>query len=258
MVLEYCPGGSLFDMISDGPIPMARLWPLGKQVLDALIACHQHGIAHLDIKPQNILLDKFGRAKLCDFGLARRVEIGRLTQQFKGSVAFLAPEILRKQHYDPFKADVWSLGVTFYVCASGHLPWPTKAAEFFAGVSRGLSEVDDDIPPDFGDVLKRMIVPDPSARCQLAELAPIFEQKCEMCVKPLRFLSMRTLSRNLPVLKQPTGPSIIRLSARTAIACPQIESVPEVPPVVRGNASMPTRPLILRSLIKFRLKETVV
>jgi serine/threonine protein kinase len=260
MVLEYCPGGSLYDMVNSGPIPMDRLWGLGKQVIDALIACHQQGIAHLDIKPQNILLDKLGRAKLCDFGLASRVDIGCLSEQFKGSIAFLAPEILRKQHYDPFKADVWSLGVTFYVCASGHLPWPTKAAEFFAGVSRGLSDVDDDIPLAFGDLLRRMIVPDPSARCQLEELTPIFEQKCELSAKSQRFPSQYSLSRPhltryLPQLKQGGGPSMRRLSARATLGCRDFESLGAMLVLVRGNSPVPTRPTLLKPMASFQQKE---
>jgi serine/threonine protein kinase len=174
IILEFCPGGSVHDLLQEGPMPAQRLWGLGHQVIEALAACHVRGVAHLDIKPQNILIDRHGRAKLCDFGLAKRAGNGELSDQFKGSVAFMAPEIMRKHVYDPFAADVWSLGVTFYVCATGHLPWPTTAKEFFAGVAKGLEKVDEMVPEDFAAVLKMMIVPDPDQRARLEDLVPIF------------------------------------------------------------------------------------
>jgi serine/threonine protein kinase len=191
MILEFCPGGSLFDMIKDGPIPINRFWPLGKQIVDALKACHAEGVAHLDIKPQNILFDRHGRAKLCDFGLAKRTEGHHLSNQFKGSLAFMAPEIMRKHEYDPFKADVWSVGVTFYVALTGHLPWPTTMKEFLAGVARGLEGVDDNIPADLLGILKMMVEPDPAARLELNEVVPFFEAKCGNQSKFVRMASMR-------------------------------------------------------------------
>jgi serine/threonine protein kinase len=214
IVLEFCPGGSLHDMIKEGPIPMGRLWPLGRQIVYALRACHTEGVAHLDIKPQNILIDKHGRAKLCDFGLAKRTDSGQLSNQFKGSVAFMAPEILRKHDYDPFKADVWSLGVTFYVCATGHLPWPTTAKEFFAGVARGLDHVDQSLPVDFAIVLKMMIIPDPQARARLIEVVPFFENKCEGQPKFARISSLRGsvgFSHRMSGLMSSSGSDFLRL-----------------------------------------------
>jgi serine/threonine protein kinase len=174
LTLEYCPGGSLFDMLSEGPLPMDVLWPLAKQIVGALNACHTHGVAHLDIKPQNILIDKHGRAKLCDFGIA---VMGEHSNQFKGSIAFLAPEILRRMdYYDPFKADVWSLGVTLHVLATGKLPWPENLKEFFEAVAKGLGQVDARVPDDFVALLRKMIVPDPAERARLADIMEAFER----------------------------------------------------------------------------------
>jgi serine/threonine protein kinase len=192
IVLELCPGGCLLDLINEGPIPLPRLWVLGQQIVDALMACHNVGVAHLDIKPQNILIDKFGRAKLCDFGLAKKTRLGEFTNQYKGSLAFIAPEIMKRTDYDPFRADVWSLGVTFYVCATGHLPWPTEKKAFFAGVRKGLEHVKDtSVPPEFEPVLKMMIVPDPTQRARLAEVMAIFQNHCGREPKDLRLGVMR-------------------------------------------------------------------
>lgn len=138
IILEYCPGGSLKDVIDkNGCVPQQLLYDWCRQIITALYYCHQHCIAHRDVKPSNILIDKYSRAKLADFGLAQLYhapayssdKTGQSTKKnlfsniFGGSLPYLAPEILSEKLYDPFKADVWSLGVTFYEMASGKLPW---------------------------------------------------------------------------------------------------------------------------------------
>jgi serine/threonine protein kinase len=120
--------------------------------------------------------------------------MGELSRQFKGSVAFLAPEILRKIQYDPFKADVWSLGVTLYVCATGHLPWGTKGSEFFAGVAKGLRNTEG-LTPDFAEILRMMIIPEPAGRCRLAELLVKVNEKLGEPVRMPRYSSVNAAGR---------------------------------------------------------------
>jgi serine/threonine protein kinase len=170
MILEYCPGGSLLDLIKqEGPIRSDRLYSLCLEVLDALNSCHETGIAHLDIKPQNILFDKFDRAKLSDFGCAIRAS-KCLCQQFRGSPGYAAPEIVKHQAYDPFKADVWSLGVTFYLMVCGHLPWNVHSEEYIRAMQYGLEESDPMIPADFLRILRKMLVVDPEGRATLSDV----------------------------------------------------------------------------------------
>lgn len=135
IILEYCPGGSLKDMIDkEGYIRPPVVFDLCRQILEALHFCHMNGVAHRDVKPSNILIDKYGRAKLADFGLAQLYQTSIYSSDysdkacpistiFGGSIPYLAPEILSQKPYDPRKADVWSLGVTFYEMASGKLPF---------------------------------------------------------------------------------------------------------------------------------------
>jgi serine/threonine protein kinase len=171
MVLEYCPGGSIADLALAGPIPCDLLYTFTEQVFHALQACHDAKIAHGDLKPQNILMNNNGRAKLVDFGLAQ-VHQGDLSIQFKGSFAYLAPEVVRQDPFDPFKADVWSLGVTLYGMAAGKLPWPENLprSAFQEYISQGLREVDPVIPPDFANLLRHMIVADPAERPSLDQI----------------------------------------------------------------------------------------
>ncbi|OHT09198.1 hypothetical protein TRFO_22034 [Tritrichomonas foetus] len=77
LILEYCPGGSIQDMLHNGDILKGdRLHAFTYQIVSALRHCHEKGIAHRDIKPANIFIDRYGRPKLADFGLATFVKNG--------------------------------------------------------------------------------------------------------------------------------------------------------------------------------------
>jgi serine/threonine protein kinase len=197
LIFEYCPGGSLADKIKHKPIPRNELDPICCQLISALRACHAQHIAHLDIKPENILIDKNGRVKLADFGTSQIIN-GGLSCQFKGSPAFLAPEILRGQPYNPFKADVWSLGVTLYGLAAGTLPWAGSLEEYLAQAAHGLGQVDPIIPKKLVKLLKLMIRPNPAERVSLNQIdlsnfdaRPI--QAVERSVLPLRMVFPATV-----------------------------------------------------------------
>lgn len=124
LIMENCSGGSLNDFLNKYGI-MKDVTAIGilYEVVDALILCHQHQIAHLDIKPCNILIDSNNRIKICDFGLSKVVQEGEKLECVSGSLPFMAPEMIGKEPYNPYLADIWSLGITFYMLLSGKSPW---------------------------------------------------------------------------------------------------------------------------------------
>ena len=98
------------------------------QICDALQFAHDEGIVHRDIKPENILLDKNGRVKIADFGLAKllgqrlRTDTLTGTQQVMGTLHYMAPEQMEGSHDVDHRADIYSLGVMFYEMLTGELP----------------------------------------------------------------------------------------------------------------------------------------
>jgi serine/threonine protein kinase len=124
IVLEYCSGGTLNDLIkSYGPIKPLKLYLYCSQILSAVQYLHENNIAHQDIKPSNILLDSHNRIKLADFGFSQHINSNENTI-FCGSKLFMAPEIWKFiEGYDPFLADIYSLGVSFYCMSQGKPPF---------------------------------------------------------------------------------------------------------------------------------------
>ena len=119
--MEYVDGPDLSVRVRDrGPLSPDEAARLGVDIAGALSTAHQHGILHRDVKPQNILLDPDGRARLTDFGAARLDGQATVTQTgaLVGTLPYLGPEILAGRRADA-RADIYGLGVTLYYALVG-------------------------------------------------------------------------------------------------------------------------------------------
>lgn len=125
ITLEYCSNGSLMDLIrKNNGLDETQFKIITKQILSAVSYMHSRKISHGDIKPDNILFDKYNRPKLGDFGLGHyNISTAGLDNGYRCSPAYSPPEVLKHQPYDPFKADVWSIGVTCYQMIECKIPF---------------------------------------------------------------------------------------------------------------------------------------
>lgn len=200
LILEWCPYGTYQELIdNNGPIPIEELVPVCTQIILALQHCHDQGVVHRDLKPSNIFIDKYQRPKLADFGLASLYEEGEYMEIFVGSKAFIPPEIYSRKPYDAAKADIWSLGVTFYFLAAGKLPWEAKDSQTLEkSIFSGCFSIPSTIGITFGTILRKLIQVEPSARITTDEL-----------LKLEPFSSYLALNNGLPRLKYPKHINII-------------------------------------------------
>lgn len=150
LVMEYVQGRSLAEVIRDhGGLPTGAAATIGVAVASALIAVHEVGVVHRDVKPANVLVASDGRIKLTDFGIARRMgadgalpghvspqaaarvstgEQHAVGRHVKGSPAYLAPELAAG--VDPGPAtDAWSLGGLLFAAVEGHPPFASDTAQ---------------------------------------------------------------------------------------------------------------------------------
>jgi serine/threonine protein kinase len=127
-LMEFVDGANLRQALRAGTINPANSLAIVAQICDALQFAHDEGIVHRDIKPENILLDKRGRVKIADFGLAKllRKEPADFaltgTHQVMGTPRYMAPEQMEGSKEVDHRADIFSLGVVFYELLTGELP----------------------------------------------------------------------------------------------------------------------------------------
>ena len=140
-LIEYAENGTLSNYIRvTGPIEEELVWFMFYQMCDAIKFIHSKLIAHLDLKLENILLDKFFNIKLADLGVAHQVtRFNKNWEHRKGTLNYMAPEVncLKKnEQYDAFKADIYSLGVWLYILLVGEFP----DQQFISGINESTND----------------------------------------------------------------------------------------------------------------------
>jgi predicted Ser/Thr protein kinase len=147
-VMEYVDGANLRELLRDGQLTPEQALRIVPQICDALQYAHENGVVHRDIKPENILLDRKGRVKIADFGLAKLLgrDTGNFTltgsRQVMGTLYYMAPEQVERPLEVDHRADIYSLGVVFYEMLTGQLPvgrFPMPSEK--AGTDAFLDEV---------------------------------------------------------------------------------------------------------------------
>ncbi len=140
------------------------------QTCRALEAAHAEGVIHRDLKPQNIMLDKRGRAYVMDFGIARSTLAPGMTQTgaLIGTPDYMSPEQAKGQTLDA-RSDLFSVGIIFYEMLAGQTPFPAdttmgKLWKRTNEVARPLGELDKTIPPSICEIVRRSLEIDPQKR----------------------------------------------------------------------------------------------
>jgi len=123
IVLEYVQGITLRDALRDsGALTTEQIVQVSKAVLSALSQAHSNGIVHRDLKPENVLLSDDGRIKVTDFGLARELSADTDTGSLVGTVAYLAPEVIKRGKTQT-QSDIYSYGIMLFEMLTGKQPF---------------------------------------------------------------------------------------------------------------------------------------
>ena len=221
IVFEYVSGENLKDLVErTGPLPLRRALELAIQVGRGLAFAHQQGLVHRDVKPQNVLLNGDGKAKVTDFGIARSLEVAHgLTQTgtILGSSNYIAPEQARGERVDE-KSDVYGFGIVLYELLTGEVPFP--ADNFVAAAMRHVNDPvpsvlarRPEVPLRLASAIESAMAKDPADRFgSMAELVA----ELEACLAELGGDSSRdptTIVRNPVVPVSRHAPTQIRAPA---------------------------------------------
>src|ERR1051325_7883024 len=132
IAMELVEGRTLGALIGTGGLPVETVIRYGAQIADALAHAHERGVVHRDLKSANVIVTPEGRAKVLDFGLAKRGAVDNASAEnddtatqegtIAGTFAYMAPEVLRGEPADP-RSDLWALGVMLHEAVSGRLPF---------------------------------------------------------------------------------------------------------------------------------------
>ncbi len=148
LLLELVDGVGLRDVLRAGTLSPAQALELVPQICSGLQYAHEQGVVHRDVKPENLLLDRAGRVKIADFGLAKIVAPGAdgelLTRstQVMGTPHYMAPEQISAPLSVDHRADIYSLGVVLYEMLTGELPvGPFEPPARRLGLDARLDEV---------------------------------------------------------------------------------------------------------------------
>ena len=147
IVFELIDGENLKELVErGGPLPVRRVLELGLEVGRALAFAHAQGLVHRDVKPQNVLLNGDGRAKVTDFGIVRSIDaVGHTeTGTVLGTSHYIAPEQARGERVDA-QTDVYSFGVVLHELLTGEVPY---AGDNFVTVA--MKHVNEPVPSVLG------------------------------------------------------------------------------------------------------------
>jgi len=175
ITMEYVHGEDLKSMIRmSGSLSLGMLLSVGKQVCDGLAEAHSLAVVHRDLKPQNIMIDKNGNAKIMDFGIARSVREKGITgpSVLIGTPEYMSPEQAEGREVD-HRSDIYSLGVILYEMATSRVPFEGETALSIAmkhksEIPKNPKQLNPGIPDDLSGVILKCLEKDKAKRYQSA------------------------------------------------------------------------------------------
>ncbi len=181
IAMELVEGQSLSARLTAGALPAGEVLRYGIQLAEALAHAHERSIVHRDLKCANVVMSSEGRAKVLDFGLAKRLSENALDEVTRsqasltqpgavvGTLAYMAPEQLRAQPADA-RSDIWALGVMLYEMATGLRPFQGKTGfELSSSIlNQPPLSLPEKVPVELRAVINRCLEKEPDRRYQRA------------------------------------------------------------------------------------------
>jgi serine/threonine protein kinase/Tol biopolymer transport system component len=194
IVMRYMAGGSLEQRLKRGPMPLQEIVPVFTRLAGALDVAHAAGVIHRDLKPGNILFDRYNKAFLSDFGIARLTQAGFATMTgsaIVGTPTYMSPEQVEGEKDLDGRSDVYALGVVLFQMLTGNAPYqastPAKVLimHLMEPVPR-ITKVNADLTPEFDTLIERAMAKGRDQRFQTAgDMAHALETALSLGITPV-------------------------------------------------------------------------
>lgn len=179
IVLDTVKGDDMWQFMQNRewkPLSEREAKPIFKQIVKSIEYCHDMGVAHKDIKLENVMIDKKGKTTLIDFGFCEFASFVKLSTRYDGTLDYMPPEELLRHPFSPYKADSFALGVLLFILLTGFFPFDLKKR--CRALGKGIQpQVDwkmEGIPPlsdCVKDLLEKMLEPSSGKRIGLHTIA---------------------------------------------------------------------------------------
>ena len=179
LVQEYVSGISLYQYMKNKgskPLALDQCRFFMKQLSECVKYLHsasstKESIVHRDLKLENIIVDDRNNIKLIDFGFAVQTYPGQKLKTCCGTPSYMSPELCQKREYCGYSADVWSLGIIFFVLLTGNMPFKgTSEKDLFSKIARCMYRIPESLDFDAKRMLQKILVLDPQKRPRVGEL----------------------------------------------------------------------------------------
>lgn len=221
--MEYVAGRNLAEMLDgvnrDNPLSYRRILAWTEQILSGLQSIHAANVVHGDIKPQNVLINAEGEAKLVDFGTSRRLEDVWVWTRRQGTEAYWAPEVAFEEKRS-LVSDIYSVGVLLYEMVTGELPYKSPFELAAGRIIKRPREVNANVPPQLEAIVLKAMARAPEDRyfsCG-AMLAAVESLLAQMDTGEIAAPPDRTRAARIPFRPDSSSPLYYLEKAKACLA----------------------------------------
>jgi serine/threonine protein kinase/Tfp pilus assembly protein PilF len=226
ITMEFVPGEDLKAFIKRaGQLSIGKTIAIVEQVCEGLVEAHKLGVVHRDLKPQNIMIDKSGNARILDFGIARSLNAEGITEagMIVGTPEYMSPEQVGGEDIDQ-RVDLYALGIILYEMVSGSVPFRADSAIAVAMKHKSEKpQAPNTINPQVPDSLNRMII-----RCLEKNKNNRFQTAEEILLELKSIKESVTTTREISgELKEVTTPHVRGVEEKSIAVLPFVDLSPQ-------------------------------